>query len=344
MKKSQSYPLVSQIRHFSLDDGPGIRSTVFLKGCPLSCVWCHNPESIDDGVELGFDAGHCVGCGLCEKICPCNAIALGRHPRIMRNRCNRCLKCVEECPSRAIYRIGKKYSPKAMADLLLGERLPYQDSGSGVTFSGGEPTLFSNYLEKVMTRLKRHAVHIAVQTCGYFDMDTFRKKLLPYTDILYFDLKLMSSIAHRNYTGRSNRRILRNFQLLLEEPGIEVVATIPLVPDITATAENLNRTAAFLKHTGCRKYELRPYHTGGRQKRIAIGLEPPADVPDHPLPRTALMDIKSFFHSLLTGKSLNASHPAPADHVRHITTHWDELAWKTPKHLHMENAFAERSP
>jgi pyruvate formate lyase activating enzyme len=326
MKTSNFYPLVSHIRHFSLDDGPGIRSTVFLKGCPLSCVWCHNPESIDAGVQLGFDSRHCVGCGLCEKICPRGAIALCGHPRIMRNRCDCCLKCAEECPSRAIYRIGNSYCPAVLADLLLGDRLPYQDTGSGVTFSGGEPCLHMDYLGRVMKHLKQHAVHIAVQTCGLFEIDTFKKKLLPHTDMLYFDLKLMSSQAHRRHTGRSNRRIHRNFQLLLNEPGIEVIATIPLVPGITATAENLKSIAAFLRHCGCRQYELRPYHCGGRQKRIAIGLDPLAGVPDYPFSRAMLPDIQSWFQSLLDGKSHKAPHPAPIDRTRNPTAFRSELS------------------
>lgn len=326
MKTSHPYPLVSNIRHFSLDDGPGIRSTVFLKGCPLSCVWCHNPESIDAGVQLGFDSRLCVGCGLCEKICPRDAIALDRSLRINRNRCNRCLKCAEECPSRAIYGIGSGYAPAALADLLLDNRLAYQDTGSGVTFSGGEPTMYMNYLGKVMQRLKEHAVHIAVQTCGFFDINRFRKRVLPHTDMLYFDLKLMSCRAHRRYTGRSNRRIRRNFQLLAGESALKVIATIPLVPGITTTAENLKSTAAFLRHCGCRQYEFRPYHPGGRQKRSAIGLGPLAQAPDHPLPRAALLEIESWFQSLLDDKSRKAPPRPLIDRPGHLTACRDGLS------------------
>ncbi len=299
MKASHTYPLMSHIRHFSLDDGPGIRSTVFLKGCPLVCVWCHNPESIDAGVQLGFDPRLCVRCGWCEAICHRKAISMNRGHRIIRYQCNLCLKCAEKCPSKAIYRIGVPYAPSALADLLLSERLSYQDTGSGVTFSGGEPTLYMDYLREVFEVLKRHDVHIALQTCGFFDVEDFKEKLLPYIDLLYYDLKLMSPRDHRRYTGRSNRRIRRNFQILTDESGIAVIPTIPLVPGITATAENLESTAAFLGQSGCRHFELRPYHPGGRHKRIAIGLAPLADTPDRPLSLEALSNIASEFQSLL---------------------------------------------
>ncbi len=309
MKASHAYPLVSHIRYFSLDDGPGIRSTVFMKGCPLACAWCHNPEAIDAGVQLGFDSRKCVGCGTCQDICHCRAIVLNRSRRIDRGRCDLCLECTAECPSKAIYRIGIPYAPGELADLLLSERLPYGDSGSGVTFSGGEPTLHLDYLCGVCAALKRHAVHIALQTCGLFDMDRFRERLLPYVDLLYFDLKLMSSRDHQRYTGRSNRRILRNFKTLLNETGIAVIPTIPLIPGITATDENLKATAAFLRQCGCRRFELRPYHPGGDYKRMAIGLNPATDAPDHPLPLEALSRIESQLESLLNGRPPETSPP-----------------------------------
>lgn len=295
------YPLVSHIRHFALDDGPGIRSTVFLKGCPLACVWCHNPESIDASVQIGFDPRRCVNCGACASICDRHAIAPDRQWRIDRNRCDLCLKCTHECPSKAVYRVGTPYAPLALADLLLRHRLPFEDTGSGVTFSGGEPTLCMDYLGKVTKILKDHDVHVALQTCGHFDIDMFRAKLLPHIDLLYFDLKLMSSRDHRRYTGQSNRRIHRNFKILLKETGSVVIATIPLVPGITATTENLSSTAAFLRQSGCRRFEFRPYHPGGHHKRRTIGLHPLTDVPKGPLSLDALAEITSRFQSLLEG-------------------------------------------
>ncbi len=306
MRATQRLPLVFDIRHFALDDGPGIRTTVFFKGCPLSCAWCHNPESIDAGVQLGFEPNNCVGCGHCMEICSEDAITLSTQRRIIQERCNACFKCAEACPAKAIRLIGCHYSTKELVDLLIDDRVFYQTSGGGVTFSGGEPTLYADYLGDVAGNLKRQAIHVALQTCGLFDIDTFKEKLLPFVDLLYFDLKLMSPDAHRKYTGRSNRQILHNFIALSHEPGLVVVPTVPLVPGITATAENLMQTMEFLNYSGCHRYELRPYHPGGRKKRAAIGLDPLPGVSVDPIPMEEQLKIDHRFQAVLGRQPRNA--------------------------------------
>jgi pyruvate formate lyase activating enzyme len=306
-------PLVSHIRHFSLDDGPGIRTTVFLKGCPLSCVWCHNPESIRPEREVTFDPRACIGCGQCRDVCDHDALSpADPDRRIIPARCNGCGRCADACPARAIRSIGRYYPVDELVDRLLGDRVLYETSGGGVTFSGGEPTIHMEYLGEAAASLKKEGVHVALQTCGHFDMDRFRERLLPVVDTVYFDLKLIDPEAHRRYTGRPNRRILDNFQTLIREPALSVVATVPLVPRITATDRNIEEIVTFLIRSHCHRFELRPYHPGGRQKRAALGLPPVPDGPETPISAEAVAAIRGRFQAALDRGLSPAAPPVSA--------------------------------
>jgi len=267
-------PLIFDLNPFALDDGPGIRTTVFMKGCPLSCTWCQNPESMASGPEIAFHAGQCIACGACVEACPEGAADLGFPGRIDRSRCTVCGACVEACPTTALERVGRYYSEEELTEKLLANRAFYETSGGGVTFSGGEPTLYSGYVGRVMEGLKAEGIPIAIQTCGMFDLRDFETRLLPWLDLVFFDIKLMDFEEHQRFTGRENGRILENFTALSQETGVEIVPRVPLVPGITDTPGNLDRIERFLEGKRCAACEFLPYNPAGAAKRTALGLGP----------------------------------------------------------------------
>jgi len=272
-------PLIFDIHHFALDDGPGIRTTVFMKGCPLSCTWCHNPESIKADQEIAFYSERCIACGDCMTVCPEGAISLENPGRILRSKCTICGQCAQECPTTALEIIGKYYPVGELVEILLSDCIFFKTSNGGITFSGGEPTLYMDYIGEVMRKLKENDLHIAIETAGVFNLSEFEKKLLPYIDLIYFDLKIFNSHEHKHYTGKSNKQILQNFVYLNNVSSLKIISRVPLVTGITATVDNLSQIATFLKNAGCSTSELLPYNPGGISKRIAIGENIPGEIP-----------------------------------------------------------------
>jgi len=270
-----SLPLIVDIKTGSTEDGPGIRSTVFFKGCPLQCTWCQNPEAVDPQVEIGFYPQCCIGCFDCEKVCPEKAILRGEHQRIDRSRCTRCGKCADVCPGKAIRRIGKYYEMDELLETLLRDRVFYEVSGGGVTLSGGEPTLWSQYAGDLLRRLKQEGIHTTLQTCGYFDYYAFTEEMLPWLDLIMYDLKLINAEDHLRWTGQDNERILQNFTRLLDRP-VEMIPRIPLIPGFTASEDNLKGLSSFLKDNGIRRCSLLPYNPLGLSKWENLGKNRPA--------------------------------------------------------------------
>jgi len=205
-------PLILEIKGNALDDGPGIRSVVFFKGCPLSCLWCHNPESKRMGMEIGFEAKTCVGCDTCINLCPENALSRENPFFIDRDACTLCFECVDACPSGALTRIGTYMSVEAIAEQVLRDKPFYDTSGGGVTLSGGEPTLVTGFAGELAARLKASGIHTLIETCGLFDLARFDESLYPYLDLIYFDIKLMDAALHAHYCGVANETILYNFR------------------------------------------------------------------------------------------------------------------------------------
>jgi pyruvate formate lyase activating enzyme len=271
-------PLVIDIKRYSFEDGPGIRSVVFFKGCPLRCIFCHNPESQELGPEIAFSEARCIGCGACEQACPLGAVDPGYPGHVHRERCNLCGKCAEVCPTDALKFIGEHYSAESLTQVLLRDLEYYRHSGGGVTFSGGECTLYPQYLEAVLKGLKVKDVHIIVETSGCFEYNTFRQKIYPNLDLIYYDIKLADSEAHNTHCGKPNEVILRNFDRLIGDQGAEVQARIPLVPGITATHENLSAIARLLRARGVRKVWLLPYNPTGLAKYETLA-RPTPDLP-----------------------------------------------------------------
>jgi pyruvate formate lyase activating enzyme len=271
-------PLILDMRRFALDDGPGIRTTVFLKGCPLACAWCHNPESLKAEAEIVFYSRLCIRCGDCAAACTSGAIT-DEPVRIDRSRCAACGRCAEACPSTALKMVGRHYTSDELVDLLLRDMVLFDTSGGGVTFSGGEPTLHMDYLGVVLEKLKSLGIHTAIQTCGMFAMGRFREKILPHLDIIFYDLKFIDAREHIAFTGKDNGVILENFAALIGEAGEKVRPRMPLIPGVTATRDNLSGIARFLKKLGRTGCEVLPYNSSGLSKRAALGERIPPSVP-----------------------------------------------------------------
>ncbi len=276
-------PLIFAIHRFALDDGPGIRTTVFLKGCPLSCIWCHNPESMSPWRQMAVYPDLCILCGSCRLVCPEEAVSESPILQIDRNLCNACGLCAENCPTTAIRAIGKEYPLDELLEILRRDQHFYEASGGGVTFSGGEPTLHLNYLGDALKELKKEAISTAIQTCGMFNYEDFSRKVLPYADLIMFDIKLIDAAQHRRYTGKDNAVILENFRRLTKEAGNKVLPRIPLIPGITATPDNLRKIASFLADLGYKQCDLLSYNPAGIEKRRAVGMKSSLKLPETPL-------------------------------------------------------------
>jgi pyruvate formate lyase activating enzyme len=273
-------PLIADVKRHSLEDGPGIRSVVFFKECPLRCVFCQNPETQSREVEIAFSERECIHCGTCVKVCSQGAIDLDFPGRIRRKRCTQCGGCAAACPGKGLRVIGRYFSPDALAELLLRDLPFYSHSGGGVTLSGGEATLYPDYLESLLALLKRSQVHIALQTCGVFEYAPFARQVLPHVDVIYYDIKIADANAHRRHTGRDNRRILDNFARLVREDRIPVHARVPLVPGITDGWENLAAIVEFLRMAGAQDMVLLPYNPLGTVMAACLGRPRP------PIPAT----------------------------------------------------------
>jgi pyruvate formate lyase activating enzyme len=277
-------PLILEISGDSLDDGPGIRSMVFYKGCPLSCAWCHNPESKKSAAEISFDANACIDCGTCRNVCPEKALSRDNRFYIDRSKCNLCFLCADACPSGALDRVGKIMSVDDILKNVLPYKPFYETSGGGVTLSGGEPTLYMEFTSHLLKRLKEHNVHTLLETCGYFEMDKFMDMLYPYLDAIYFDIKIMDTIAHKKYCGHPNEKILDNFKNLsnaVQHDGKVLLPRTPLIPDITDTEANIRAIAAFLKSLDITRAVLLAYNPLWHEKSDKVGMEDPYRASKH---------------------------------------------------------------
>ncbi len=285
---------IFDIQRYSVHDGPGIRTLVFFKGCPLRCRWCQNPESLDAEREIAFFANKCIACGECAKVCPKGAIVLEADSRIDRALCDRCGECAEVCYAEALTVIGKEYDVRALLDVVERDRPFYEESGGGVTVSGGEPTLQFDFLLDFLRTAKEAGLNTVIETCGAFAWTKF-KKLLPHLDIIYFDLKVIDEKEHRRLTRTSNKRILTNARKLVES-GKRVVFRVPLVPGMTDTEQNLSDLIDLLGELEREEVHLLPYHKMGESKlqRIDSSLEP-LDL--EPLSDEWLAEIRSRFES-----------------------------------------------
>lgn len=269
-------PLVTEFKGNSLDDGPGVRSVVFFKGCPLDCVWCHNPETKALGPALSFEADECIGSHDCLAVCERDALDPARPGFIDREACDLCMRCTEHCPTGALSLVGREWTiDELMAEIARNEPF-YRNSGGGVTLSGGEATLHDEFCGELLQRVKQLEIHTLLETCGQFNLGRYRELMEPWLDQVYFDLKVMDSDGHKQYCGVPNKAIHENFGALLDsarEGGPALLPRIPLIPGITATDENLRAAASFLRNAGAGQIELLAYNPLWHEKAANIAAD-----------------------------------------------------------------------
>jgi pyruvate formate lyase activating enzyme len=265
-------PRIVDIKRNSLDDGPGIRSVVFFKGCTLRCVWCQNPETLSPLPEIQRDEARCIACGTCSAVCP-QGVAKNAMEKEDTSRCILCGECVEACPSNARRIAGVEYSVDELAELLLKDEPFYRHSGGGVTLSGGEPAMYPAFVGQVAARLRDRDVHVLMETGGQFDWEQVEEHLLPHLSTIYFDVKLADPELHKRHVGPDNRRIHENLKRLVSFE--DLLPRVPLIPGITDTDANLKSIARLLSDLGLSRVMLLPYNPLWISKRRALGLDLP---------------------------------------------------------------------
>lgn len=284
-------PLIVQITPNSLDDGPGIRTVLFFKGCPLRCVWCQNPEAQSPDLELAFYPEQCVHCSPCQIHCPNGAIKYDTLPQLVRSQCQLAFNCIKTCPAQVFQCVGQYYPIPELLHIFRGNRSFYTNTRGGITLSGGEPLLFPNYLEDLVAALHHEQFSIVLETAGFFEYTEKVRTIVQQMDYIYFDLKLYDDQLHKQYCGISNRTILQNFERLLTEPWIQIpnhitetnyppnlhsskpilIPRIPLIPNITTAESNLRDLANYLVDLHIQRIDLLPYNPLWLSKMSVLG-------------------------------------------------------------------------
>lgn len=262
---------VSDIKRFAVHDGDGIRTTVFLKGCPLKCVWCHNPESLSFRPQVAFYRHKCIECGECGLVCPENAHVFDENGHIYRrNLCIACGKCEEFCLGDALKQYGKEMTVEELMPLLLEDREFFESSGGGITLSGGECLMHADFCAALLKRCKEEGLRTAVDTCGFVPRESL-EKVIPYTDVFLYDVKAMDEAVHIRCTGQSNRIILDNLRYL-NEKNCPVEVRIPYVPGWND--DQMEKIASFLSTLPCvTGVRVLAYHNFAGSKYDALEME-----------------------------------------------------------------------
>ncbi len=262
---------VFDIQRFSIHDGPGVRTTVFLKGCPMDCQWCHNPESRAADPEMFLVETRCLRCGECLRACPhANGAADDAVPWNAGPRCVRCGACVEACPTGARRKIGREMTTEEVLGEVLKDRIFYEESDGGATFSGGEPLLQAGFLGRLLEACRTEGIHTAVDTCGYAPTEHLLAAA-PLTDLFLYDLKMMDDAEHQKYTGVSNALILENLQALGRVHN-RIWIRVPVIPGLNDAPEQLDAVARFATSIpGVQQVNLLPHHPTGLQKFQRLG-------------------------------------------------------------------------
>lgn len=261
---------IFNIQKYSIHDGPGIRTTVFFKGCPLACWWCHNPESLAAKPELVFSKQKCIGCGDCVSNCPNAAILFsGQELRRDKTKCSLCECCTESCPTGAMEKIGRQATIAEVMEEIEKDSVFYEQSGGGVTFSGGEALQQLEFLDGLLTACKIKGFHTALDTSGYAPWESIAR-IAEKVDLFLYDLKLMDDKKHRKYTGVSNQVILENLEKL-SAGNRKIRIRVPFIPEVNTDAENMDRLCEYLSALKLKDVNLLPFHHIAADKYFRLG-------------------------------------------------------------------------
>lgn len=293
MPMSHSAPLFN-VQSLSTQDGPGLRSAVFLQGCPLRCTWCSNPEGQAARPQLMWHELRCQRCHACATACPHGAVRTSRElppqsPGFDRAQCESCTEwqCIDACPHAALQRVGRLWNADELLAVLEQDVRLYRNSGGGVTFTGGEPLVHSEFVSVVARDLRKSSIHVAIETCGLWNW-TDAADCLKYCDLVFFDVKALDDDLHRRFTGSSNERILCNLRQLAETRAATVIVTVPVIPGVLDRSEAILEVGAYVRSLGLAHVRLLPYHSLARSKYAALGRPYPHAPWDAGIPRNTL--------------------------------------------------------
>jgi len=278
---------IFDIQPFSLHDGPGIRTTVFLKGCPLRCQWCSNPEGLEALPTLSYQESKCSGCLDCVDSCPTDALTASEGKLVVQHDlCSACGACIKVCPTGALKLYGHQESPADIIDRVKRDKKYFEKSGGGLTLSGGEVMMQTGFALEILKLAKEENIHTCIETSGFASQEEYAS-ILPFVDLVLFDYKHSTPDEHRKYTGVSNEKILGNLQFLSEQ-GARIVLRLPIIPGINDTEQHFQAVSEISRqYEGIQRVEVLPYHNWGAHKYEEIGWPEPALGTESVAPETA---------------------------------------------------------
>lgn len=256
---------IFSIQRFCTDDGPGIRTTVFVKGCPLRCIWCHNPESQAKRNEITYDAEKCVGCGRCTEACPQKCHSFGEKHAFDRSKCIGCGACAKVCPTKALELFGKSITVDEAFEEVARDKVFYSTSGGGVTVSGGEPLFQPEFTAELLKMCKENGIHTAIETSGFADGKSLLR-VIEYCELILFDIKETDESLHKKYTGAPLEPIIENMKLI-NESKIPFILRAPIIPTLNDRAEHFDKLKTIRDSMNyCQGIQIMPYHKSGSYK------------------------------------------------------------------------------